>query len=263
MKLRNVLARLRRRDAPAAPSPETLAAAFANTMTFTRGAGREQRAGKLAEYFDAHREGRGIWKWRHYFEIYERHLAKYAGSDAHVVEIGVYSGGSLQMWRHYFGPAAQIAGVDIEEACRAYAEPGTSIVIGDQADREFWRRFRNEHPRVDVLIDDGGHTYEQQRITLEEMLPHIQPGGVYLCEDVHGIDNEFAAYARALAAQLNTFDTIPAERSDGELATTALPFQQAIRSVHLYPYVVVIEKNDERVERFVAPRHGTHWEPFL
>jgi hypothetical protein len=47
----------------------------------------------------------------------------------------------------------------------------TSIHIGDQGDREFWRAFRERVPPVDVLIDDGGHQPEQQIVTLEEMLP--------------------------------------------------------------------------------------------
>lgn len=214
----------------------------------------------LAAYFSSHKEGRGIWKWSHYFEIYDRHLAKFVGRDAHVVEIGIYSGGSLEMWRHYFGPACRVTGIDVQEACRAYADERISIVIGDQADREFWRIFREQALPVDVLIDDGGHTYEQQRITLEEMLPHLKPGGVYLCEDVHGVGNQLAAYTHALSDQLNAFDAISAPR---ELATVASSFQRAIRSIHFYPFAVVIEKAERPVDGFVAPRQGSEWEPFM
>src|SRR5947207_11688241 len=35
----------------------------------------------LLAYFEAHRQGRGIWKWRHYFDVYHRHLAKFVGKD--------------------------------------------------------------------------------------------------------------------------------------------------------------------------------------
>jgi len=136
-------------------------------------------ANSLAEVFAAHTTGHGIWKWTHYFEIYHRHLAKFVGRDAHVVEIGIYSGGSLEMWRSYFGPKCRITGIDIEAACRAYEAEGVRIAIGDQADREFWRRFRAESPPTDVILDDGGHEPEQQRVTLEETLPYLRPGGVY------------------------------------------------------------------------------------
>ena len=36
-----------------------------------------------------------------------------------------------------------------------------------------------------ILIDDGGHTMEQQIVTFEELYDHINDGGIYLCEDVH------------------------------------------------------------------------------
>ncbi len=219
-----------------------------------------EKSNRFQEYFSAHTQGRGIWKWTHYLEIYERHFAKFAGSDAQVVEIGIFSGGSLEMWRHYFGPDCHVTGIDIEEACRSYAGAGVDIVIGDQSDREFWGNFKRRRPRVDVLIDDGGHTPEQQRVTLEEMLPHLAPGGVYLCEDVHGTGNSFADYVHGLADELNRFEAVPGAV---DLTTSASVLQQAIRSIHFYPFVVVIEKSEEPSRRFVAPKRGTQWEPFL
>jgi len=48
--------------------------------------------------------GRQIHKWHHYFEIYDRHLARFRGTDVHVLEFGVAQGGSMQMWKEYFGP---------------------------------------------------------------------------------------------------------------------------------------------------------------
>ena len=54
-----------------------------------------------------------ITKWKHYFEIYDRYLSRYRDTAVNIMEIGVFHGGSLQMWRDYFGPAANIYGVDI------------------------------------------------------------------------------------------------------------------------------------------------------
>ncbi|MDP9257299.1 MAG: hypothetical protein M3Q31_12175, partial [Actinomycetota bacterium] len=92
----------------------------------------------LEAYFDANTEGPGIWKFRHYFEVYQRHMAKFVDREVNVVEIGVYSGGSMNMWRSCFGPGCHVHGVDIQEACRAYEGEGVSIHIGDQADPAFW-----------------------------------------------------------------------------------------------------------------------------
>ncbi len=72
----------------------------------------------LFKYFSEHKEGRGIWKYNHYFESYERHFAKFRGKEVHILEIGVFSGGSLEMWQNYFGPSCKIYGVDIEPRCK-------------------------------------------------------------------------------------------------------------------------------------------------
>ena len=73
----------------------------------------------LREYFDAHRSGKGIYKWLHYFDIYDEHFSRFRGKDVTVLEIGVASGGSLEMWKAYFGNEAQIYGVDIRPECKA------------------------------------------------------------------------------------------------------------------------------------------------
>lgn len=213
----------------------------------------------LWDYFQNHKTGRGIWKWEHYFEIYNRHLSSFVGRTPSVLEIGIYSGGSLEMWRSYFGKGSHIYGVDIEPACKSYESDDVSIFIGDQADRTFWSTFKRQFNGIDVLIDDGGHTVVQQRVTLEEMLPFISPGGVYLCEDIHGDFNRFAGFAASLINGLNRVEIL----QDATLSSAVSPFQRHIKSIHFYPYVLVIEKNDEPVESFCAPRHGTEWQPFL
>lgn len=213
----------------------------------------------LRMFFEARHTGRGIWKWEHYFDIYHRHFAKFVGRDVQFVEIGIYSGGSLEMWKSYLGPQARIHGVDVEEATRVYDDGDTRVHIGDQADRAFWTQFRQDVPQLDIVVDDGGHTPEQQIVTLEELLPHLRPGGVFLCEDADGVHNAFIAYVAGLVNHLNTVDHKPGDL----LATTPTAFQAAIYAVHFYPYVVVIERTDAPIQLFSAPKHGTEWQPFL
>lgn len=222
----------------------------------------------LEIFFDARTEGPGIWKWRHYFDIYHRHFNPLRQRDSLVIlEIGIYSGGSLDLWRDYFGSSATIYGVDIEPTCRSYERPGSHVLIGDQADRAFWRRVIADGtlPAPDIVIDDGGHTPEQQRIPLEELLPHVRPGGVYICEDIHGRDNAFAAFVSGLADSLNN--------SEGQCSDPVNPerrsvvpcngMQATLHSVHFYPYVVAIEKRVSPLSELVAPKHGTQGQPFL
>jgi len=211
----------------------------------------------LGVYFESHEEGRGILKWLHYFDIYHRYFQKFVGQEVHIVEIGIFSGGSLDMWKEYFGPKCRIYGVDIHEECKAYEDSQTKVFVGDQADRSFWEGFKKNVPRVDIVIDDGGHLPHQQIVTLEELLPHVQPGGVFWCEDILGIHQRFVAYLYGLADRLNAYGIKP----DGSEVDPS-EFQRSIYGIHLYPFVAVIEKAEVRVERFACPGHGTEWQPF-
>ncbi len=195
-----------------------------------------------------------MWKWRHYFPIYHRHLSKFIGKEVNVLEIGVYSGGSLKMWKEYFGDKCMVYGVDIEESCREHEDESTRIFIGDQGDPAFWEQFLRKVPAVDVVIDDGGHQAYQQIATLRALLGHIRPGGVYLCEDVSSETNPFYDYISGLARNLNawrptSFDTTP--------------FQRMVASVHLYPFLLVVERAATPITRFVSDRRGTEWEEWL
>ncbi len=220
-------------------------------------------ANSLLTYFNAHQNGPGIWKWTHYFDIYQRYFQRFVGREVHIMEVGIYSGGSLAMWKDYFGAECHVYGVDIEPACKAYEGDRTKVFIGDQADRGFWRDVKKAVPRIDILIDDGGHLPEQQRVTFEEMLPHLQPGGVYLCEDIHGTPHPFASFLQGLAGTLHL--TIPADMPSGQpgAASNLSNCQQAIHAVHFYPFVAVIEKIARPIHHFTAPKHGTQWQPFL
>jgi hypothetical protein len=219
----------------------------------------------LRSFLDSHKEGPGIWKWNHSLDIYDRHLSRFRGREVRVLEVGIYSGGSLDMWRDYFGPHSQIYGIDIEPACKAYEREYVKVFIGDQGDRNFWRRFRQEVPPVDIVIDDGGHLPEQQIVTLEELLPHLRPGGVYICEDILGTLNPFAGYVSGFAHNLNACERCQQNLDDNErrIVFGATPLQSAIQSVHLYPCIAVIERTGTAVSELVTAKHGTQWQPFL
>jgi len=65
----------------------------------------------------------------HYLNIYDHHFCKFRGQEVNVLEIGIYSGGSLEMWERYFGTKANIYGVDINAACRIYETDRIKIFI--------------------------------------------------------------------------------------------------------------------------------------
>src|SRR5215207_1502538 len=99
----------------------------------------------LRTYFDSNKR-RQMLKWHHYFEIYDRHFHRFRNTDVTILEIGVAHGGSLQMWREYFGPNARVIGVDCDARCKALEDDRIHIEIGNQTDRGFLRRVKQQYP---------------------------------------------------------------------------------------------------------------------
>lgn len=120
-----------------------------------------------------------------YFESYDHFFNNYRGKEITFVEIGVLGGGSLFMWRDYFGPKARIIGVDLNPNAKKWEEHGFEIYIGSQSDENFWKDFNSQVGSIDVILDDGGHTYDQQIITTEMLLSNINNGGILVVEDTH------------------------------------------------------------------------------
>lgn len=128
------------------------------------------------ETFLAH-DGRQIDKWRHYFPIYEHHFARFVGKSPRVLEIGVDHGGSLQLWKKYFGEGAVIIGVDNRQS-NEFFEDQITVVIADQK-----AKYLKDWGPFDIVIDDGSHRTDDQEISFNNLWS--KTNGVYLIEDCH------------------------------------------------------------------------------
>jgi hypothetical protein len=120
-----------------------------------------------------------------YFRSYEHFFEKYRGKEFTFIEIGVLAGGSLFMWRDYFGPKARIIGIDLNPNAKKWEKYGFEIFIGNQSDELFWKKVLSKVDGIDVVLDDGGHTYEQQIITVESIVSAMNDGGLIVVEDTH------------------------------------------------------------------------------
>ena len=215
------------------------------------------RVNPLEKYFRQNSK-RLIHKWIHYFNIYDRHFSRFRGKRIVVVEFGVSQGGSLQMWRKYFGRRARIYGVDIDPRCKRFEGWRTTILIGDQEDRAFLRKIAKRIGPIDVLIEDGGHTMGQQIATFEELYPQVAEDGVFLIEDLHTSywkkyggghlkPGTFIEYAKGLTDQLNAWHS----REPGFVVDE---FTRTTRSMHFYDSIIVFEK--EAVDKPVNEKTG-------
>lgn len=196
-----------------------------------------------------------ISKWIDYFRVYDKYFAKYRNTDVVMCEIGVCKGGSLQMWKKYLGGSATIIGIDINEKCKQLEEDQIHIEIGSQSDARFWDVIKQKYPKIDILLDDGGHTMEQQIATFENMFGHISDGGIYLCEDVHTsywgkYGGGYKKSSSYIEYTKDFIDAINAYHSE----TKELPISDNsnyIMGLHYYDSIVVIEKQKRLCPPFV------------
>ena len=122
-------------------------------------------------------------KWSSYFQVYEKIFSHYRNKKIKFVEIGVANGGSLFMWKKYFGKKAKIIGIDLNPKAKKLEKNGFKIYIGNQSDKKFWKNFYKKEGKVDLILDDGGHKNLQQISTVHHSLPYIKDGGKIVVED--------------------------------------------------------------------------------
>ena len=93
------------------------------------------------------------------------------------------------MWNEYFThPDAKIYFMEYDAACAAKwksTNPRITITTGDQADKKVHEAFVKNHGKdFDLIIDDGGHTMKQQKVTLDALFDAVKPGGIFVIEDL-------------------------------------------------------------------------------
>ena len=210
------------------------------------------------ELYFKNNKGRLIHKWQHYFEIYNNHFSRFRNKEVVILEIGVSQGGSLQMWKNYFGEKAKIYGIDIDPRCKSFEEENIEIFIGSQSDKKFLNEVKLKIPKVDILIDDGGHSMKQQIVSFEVLFSHINENGIYFCEDCHtsywwqyggGYQrrNSFIEFSKNWIDKLNAFHS----KTDNLKVDD---FTYSAKSVHYYDRIVVIEKG--KIEKPYASKTG-------
>jgi len=205
---------------------------------------------------------RVIHKWKHYFPVYERHFSRFINTDVLFIEIGCGKGGSLQMWKRFFGPHARIVGIDIRPECRHFAEDQIEIRIGDQSNSEFLLDIVKEFGAPDIVLDDGSHVMSHVRATFETLYPRVARSGVYMIEDLH------TAYLAQFGGGLkrkesfiesckDMIDALNADHTRGALPPSE--FTASTLSMHFYDAMVAFERG--RHTRKLAPMTGNRGLP--
>lgn len=209
----------------------------------------------IADLFWDH-DGAIIHKWHHYLEIYDHYfsrfrgkklpfLPRFKGKKLRFLEIGVFHGGSLEMWRKYFGSEATIFGIDINPDCMAYDGDAGRVRIGSQADPDFLKSVVEEMGGIDVVLDDGSHHSDHIRTTFNTLYPLLAENGVYMIEDLHaaywtGYGGGYQSDASFMTDVKQIIDDMHHWYHDHGQAV--VPARDAVSSLHIHDSIVVMEK---------------------
>ncbi len=205
-----------------------------------------ESASPLRRRFLSH-QGRQIYKWVHSLDIYDDWCARFVETDVRLLEIGVFQGGSLELWRSHFGQRATIFGIDIDPACAARCDAPNQVRIGSQSDPAFLRATVAEMGGVDLVIDDGSHIGRDQRASFAALWPLLNDGGLYVIEDL--LTSYLPGpYAGGYGRRGTGIDLVKALAD-----AVQQPFHlrgglggNGLWSLHLYPNMAVIEKRAAR-----------------
>lgn len=138
----------------------------------------------LTEIADLHHTDKN-YSAHFYTPLYDEYFTPIRETAETIVEIGVWQGESLKMWKEYFS-SAQIVGLDINPSCQAYEEERISVVIGNQGDRQFMLSVACDTlGQLDAVIDDGSHVPTDYKNSFDVLFPFVKSGGLYVIEDIN------------------------------------------------------------------------------
>jgi hypothetical protein len=115
-------------------------------------------------------------------EFYDSYLDHLRNESFNILEIGIWKGESLKMWKEYF-PNSNIYGLDINNL-KHLEEDRIFIEQADQTDIQRMNTVFSDI-KFNIIIDDGGHSMYQQQLTLIAMLHRLKKGGFFILEDLH------------------------------------------------------------------------------
>ena len=104
-----------------------------------------------------------------------------------LLEIGVYEGASIRLWKDFFVNADIYALEKLHKRSGMFDdEDRIHLVIGDSTSWESYSSIPND---IDIIIDDGSHKPQDQFSTFQQAFNKLADGGLYIIEDVRDIES--------------------------------------------------------------------------
>jgi SAM-dependent methyltransferase len=155
---------------------------------------------EMCRVMNRHGSDKGVGGPHNYTPIYSVLFGKLRGQQFRIFELGLGSnhagfaanmgrdgvpGASLRGWKEFF-PQAQVYGADIDRSI-LFEEERVMTFYCDQLDsdaiKQLWAQPALEGG-MDVIIEDGMHTFEGSLSFLDGSIEQLRPGGIYIIEDI-------------------------------------------------------------------------------
>ena len=174
--------------------------ASANMMKFAKHAATSKANPEAASTFLTLARNLGVDKVmaHSYHHAYAKYLEPIRMNKLNFLEIGlgcgmadprnptVGAGLSMKLWTQFLPNTKQWM-FEFNRVCaEQLARPvlGDHLIVGDQSSIADLTGAINKIGVFDIVIDDGGHSMDQQLISLQVLFPAVRPGGYYFVEDL-------------------------------------------------------------------------------
>lgn len=149
-----------------------------------------------------------------YPSFYEKLFENQQNTYTHFLEIGIDNGASIFAWRDYFLNSI-IYGIDISIPPCMSNQDRIKVAFANQASSEQLEQVIKEWniPVFDCILDDGGHTVNQQRTSIETLWKYVKSDGYYIIEDLHTNIRELFSIHPHMNEQSIFIDELPTVHS--------------------------------------------------